>query len=658
MSDILVRIPLSGQSDFNALALAPGLPMLDARKLTYQVLLGWFGDMLAEPELDDDGVLFHAQQNGKRQTLVESALATPRDLDGALSGDFEKLKDALFDVRPVSPSERLIFNRLQPPIGNHDGFLYRVRTEGGKDRLVWCWGFQRRNSDGEAVLCPNRECSLLFIQHDPAAEVCSHCEQPLIRPAAVVTSHRRRFPVGAAVATVVLSGLVVGTYWIAATGGEGLPGDFPALAAVEQPMSGDAVSDITASPGDSEEDVVSRSDDQTIDVPSVDVAESVGIELPDLVSDPVIDSEGIDNNGIELPNVIAEETSGSPLVQPELVVADATPQSIDLPEPTLAASDTSESTSIEDETSEEPAADSVPVQLSRDVVDPNSPEVATEEASPAKPPETQLAAVKWHEDYLSAYQEAITKKSRLLMLFRDRAEPDSVTTSTSGVGAPELQPLLEGFVRVVMPVNFVAPGGKAGESPKLLLEHRSFRHLGVRPGIAVVDLTDSTSPTFGRVVSAVHQPENGKYTPEILAEMLKLPAGSVSQRTLLLAVRTSVRNGGVSTLESSPLLNKLAGRNSRLMAYYGKSGSFEQENRQQAVAAVYGEDVELQELVYAADSATSIQEASIQAVQSWLQVPENLDVLSGQIEALGVEMVQSPDSDSWYATILIVRRVQ
>ena len=43
MSEILVRIPLTGQSDFHPLALAPGLPMLDVKKLTYQVLLGWFG---------------------------------------------------------------------------------------------------------------------------------------------------------------------------------------------------------------------------------------------------------------------------------------------------------------------------------------------------------------------------------------------------------------------------------------------------------------------------------------------------------------------------------------------------------------------------------------------------------------------------------------
>ena len=171
--DILVRIPLSGVSQFHPLALAPGLPMLDARKLTYQVLLGWFGDVLAEPELTDEGVLFHVQESGRRQAIVEKALASTADLSGPLAGEFEKLKQALFDVRPDSPSERLIFNRLQPPIGNPDGYLYRVKTGEGGQRLVWCWGFQKRSSDAQAMICSSQDCALLFLRQDATVKILS-----------------------------------------------------------------------------------------------------------------------------------------------------------------------------------------------------------------------------------------------------------------------------------------------------------------------------------------------------------------------------------------------------------------------------------------------------------------------------------------------------
>ena len=136
-TETLVRIPFNGLTDFQPLALAPGLPVLDANKLTYLVLLGWFGDLLAEPGLDDEGAIFHVQKGGTRQLIVERELATPEELHGVLQPQYEKLKNAFFDVRPVSPSERLIFNRLQAPIGDHEGFLYRVRTETGEEQFGW-----------------------------------------------------------------------------------------------------------------------------------------------------------------------------------------------------------------------------------------------------------------------------------------------------------------------------------------------------------------------------------------------------------------------------------------------------------------------------------------------------------------------------------------
>ncbi len=235
MTDLLARIAFSEDSDFLAQALAPGLPMLDGRKLAYQVLLGWFGDMLAEPELDDDGVTFHVQSRGERQQIAEHALATQSDLDGHLAGDYDRLKKALFDVRPVSPSERLIFNRLEPPIVNHKGFLYRVRPSGSSDRLVWCWGFQRRRSTGDVMLCPHEDCSLLFVRQDTSNDTCPRCERALFQQQSAV-ERRTKFPTGAVAATVMLSGLVGATYWIASVSGDEAIDPIPALAAVNPPV--------------------------------------------------------------------------------------------------------------------------------------------------------------------------------------------------------------------------------------------------------------------------------------------------------------------------------------------------------------------------------------------------------------------------------------
>ena len=209
----LIRIPFSGLTDFHPQALAPGLPMLDVNKLTYQILLGWFGDLLAEPELDDEGVMFHAQRSGIRQTIVERALATSEDLHGSLQPQYEKLKNALFDVRPVSPSERLIFNRMQPPIGNHEGFLYRVLTESGDEQLVWCWGFQRRTQYGDARLCSNTECSMLFLHDSLAEPLCPHCGTSFSAAIENARSTSSKFPIGKASAAAAALLLAGGTFW-------------------------------------------------------------------------------------------------------------------------------------------------------------------------------------------------------------------------------------------------------------------------------------------------------------------------------------------------------------------------------------------------------------------------------------------------------------
>ena len=217
MTDTLIRLTLSGTSDFHPLALAPGLPMLDSKKLTYQVMLGWFNDMLAEPDLDDEGVSFHVQRGGMRQPILERSLVTDDDLAGPLSADFERLKKALFDVHPVSPSERLIFNRLQPPIGNHEGFLFRVRTEVGVDRLVWCWGYQLRAYDGPLAICPHLACREMFVKQVEMTDLCPRCGESLTLKVAPRIQSKRRRPIGALAAAGILATLAGGTYFYAAT---------------------------------------------------------------------------------------------------------------------------------------------------------------------------------------------------------------------------------------------------------------------------------------------------------------------------------------------------------------------------------------------------------------------------------------------------------
>lgn len=394
--DILVRIPLSGASQFHPLALAPGLPMLDARKLTYQVLLGWFGDVLAEPELSDEGVLFYVQEDGRRRPIQEKALATTADLSGPLAGEFDKLKQALFDVRPVSPSERLIFNRLQPPIGNHDGYLYRVRTETGGQRLVWCWGIQKRSSDAQAMICSSSDCALLFLRQDSSVKTCPRCEEPL-SPKKSLPATRSRFPVGALAATVILGGLAAGTYWFPILTGAEESDDLPAfpddVGELGEPGEfGEETGGETATTPAVEE-TIEEAVSETGTEPSTSVPVEVTPENPPGELKP---EESSASTGEEKPT---EPDTGTPETKqpdegPAPVVA--------LPEPAPATGN--------------PRG---PDSLQNQVADPGTTDPVTiPPENPAEPAESKpVGQLSWHSDYPTAYAEAANSRGRLVILF-------------------------------------------------------------------------------------------------------------------------------------------------------------------------------------------------------------------------------------------------
>jgi hypothetical protein len=76
-----------------------------------------------------------------------------------------------------------------------------------------------------------------------------------------------------------------------------------------------------------------------------------------------------------------------------------------------------------------------------------------------------------------------------------------------------------------------------GERVKLI-EHGAFAELQGRPGLAIIDYIDEQSPHFGRVVSVYPLSERRRLGRSELLVLLDLPAGTLTQRTMIFAVRT------------------------------------------------------------------------------------------------------------------------
>ncbi len=747
-TETLVRIPFTGLTDFQPLALAPGLPMLDVNKLTYQILLGWFGDLLAEPELDDEGAIFHAQKGGNRQLIVERALATPEELQGALQPQYEKLKNSLFDVRPVSPSERLIFNRLQPPIGNHEGFLYRVQTETGDEQLVWCWGFQRRTQYGDARLCTNTECSMLFL-HDPLADAqCPHCGTSFDLSTEVNRLAGSKFPIGkvsAAAAVLLLAG---GAFWIGSNRTDLSAETVPEVAAVEPAIRESNIAASNAAPyvdvpatevvtvetenvveepaslkiadagpanaGPANAGPITSTSETPVneppelfigfsDLPETDDPKAASttalpalefreptppsiVSLPDLPTTVEPDSAKPELVVPNLPESVADVAIK--VVEPEpplpVVKADKFPQDKTndapglpdvLPEPLVAQTDpvapietedasTGSSTTLP-ENGTGPKSDTDPVakpKISKPILADSGDSITQPETVEEPKPETPAESLAWHSDYLAAYVEASQEKRYLLMLFRDAVFGGEPLAATDAVFAPSMRPMLEQFSRVELPLNAAMPilSDKDHEAqktglPNLLLKHRSFRHLGMHPGIAVIDLTDPGSPNHARVVTVLPLPESGQFQDDTLMLALNLPQGAISQRTLLFAIRSTVPDSSLSMRQFNPTLVELAHRNSRYMANAGQAGSFDQKTRQQRIEQEFGPQAELKKLVFATESETTIHDAALQAVTSWIETSESFEVLDAPATAMGMDMFQNSESGRWFVTCFVIR---
>lgn len=196
MARRFVRVDLSDAArDFRPIALEPGLAVLDRSNANGRLLFKWLGGLVAEPEWDRDSVNFFVQddQGGRLEDVVGQP-ASDEDLQGLLKEDFAQLRDRLEKAKADSPSERVVLKKIREDFAaliddpnrlDRDCFLFRYRDQQHRWRLVWCPGYQRRESESApAVICTDPDCSLLFVRRPGGSARCPGCRASLLTQAA------------------------------------------------------------------------------------------------------------------------------------------------------------------------------------------------------------------------------------------------------------------------------------------------------------------------------------------------------------------------------------------------------------------------------------------------------------------------------------------
>ncbi len=260
----------------------------------------------------------------------------------------------------------------------------------------------------------------------------------------------------------------------------------------------------------------------------------------------------------------------------------------------------------------------------------------------------RIGRLDWHTDYATAYRAALTGKRLLLLVFRD-AGPSGDRFEAEVLARPELEPALKNIERAAIPTTatVVTSTTDPHAKPAVLLQTSSFAYLYGGAGIAVLDLASDKSPTFGQVISAHAFSGRQAYGVQAVETILTLPAGTVTQRALVYAMRMHPERPQSVWGSAHPVLMQHARLSSQLMVQYGSVGHHDWGNRLSQIGSQAG----LSPFEVAASSygASPLVDAASELVQNWRGSPAHWGGMSSPQRHFGYDMVQGP-SGIWYGT--------
>lgn len=142
--------------------------------------------------------------------------------------------------------------------------------------------------------------------------------------------------------------------------------------------------------------------------------------------------------------------------------------------------------------------------------------------------------VRWHRDYGDACRQAERQRKMLFIHFSDSANSADQRLTAETLADPRVEEKLASLVCLRLPIDSTVP---VEGRPIRLVDHEAFAHMYGQPGVAIVDYAHPGTADYGYCVSMFPLNVKHWYSAEHMLTVLDLPRGSLTQRTMIYAVR-------------------------------------------------------------------------------------------------------------------------
>ncbi|WP_147274309.1 hypothetical protein [Bremerella cremea] len=192
------------------------------------------------------------------------------------------------------------------------------------------------------------------------------------------------------------------------------------------------------------------------------------------------------------------------------------------------------------------------------------------------------------------------------------------------------------------------------EKPTRILNHAAFGYMYGAAGIAIVDYTNNTPADFGQVVSQFNLRGPQGRTVEQMQVILTLPPGSLTQRTLIYAVRMHPEKPKSTKGVFRRLLALETFRHSRNQASMQLQGHHQWESRFHQIKAQLPGNLLPTEVCAESWPGQRLEDAAIECVRSWRHSSGHWSAVSADNVYYGYDMKRGRNG-VWYATGIFAR---